>query len=101
MKITAGTKLTSLSMVKLAMAQGFALKIVENIFVEGEEFNEQTGKWEHWSDTEVQTGYEAYTHDEHTIVHQYLENGEIFACTMAEYDEWYEFNYPCWDDYDE
>lgn len=92
--ITVGSKLTSLAMVKRAVNEGFALKIVENAFIEGENCDGQ-----YWSGTEVRVSYEDSAHDEYTIVHQYLADGEIFAAPMSEYDEYIKFNY--WHDYDE
>jgi hypothetical protein len=93
MKITAGCNLISLRMVKLAIEQGFALKVVDNVDVYGEMFNEQTGEYEEWTGTKVQIHYERSAHDEYTIVHQYLVNGYIFACPMSEYDKWYDEMY--------
>lgn len=96
--ITDGTKLTNLAMVKRAMEQGFALKIVENVFIEGECYDKK-GEWVYWHGTEVQVHYVSYIDDVHTIEHQYIANGEIFAVPLSEYDEWYELNYPDWDEY--
>ena len=95
MKITDGMRLESFDMVICAMKQGFSLKIVENVFVEGEKLDEQTGKYVHWSGTEIQTHYQAYV-DERSIIEQYLTDGELFAVPQSEWLESLD-----WDDYDE
>lgn len=79
--ITAGSKLTSLAMVKCAMEQGFALKIVENVFVEGIDEDDK-----YWSGISISVDYVAYA-DNRSTIRQYLAQGEIFAVTMEEYDE--------------
>lgn len=86
MKITDGLKLESFGMVKCAMQQGFSLKIVENVFVEGEMLNDTTGEYEYWSGTEVQVHYQDYM-DDPAVIEEYLSQGELFAVPQS---EWWE-----------